>query len=109
MLKFTYFLHHHFPRQLLRYKHFSAGLLSPEDPFPDHSRLIDEQYIKDDPNSSFFLEGSKVPGVGAELERERHRQKVWSLIAKKEVPKMAKMFAMARHNVVTNNKKVINV
>ena len=100
--KFMY----HFPRQLLRYKHFSAGLLSPEDPVPDHSRHIDEQYMKDDHNSSFFLEGSKDPSEGAQLERERHRLKVWSLIAKKEVPKMAKMFAMARHNVVTNNKKV---
>lgn len=92
--------------QLLRYKHFSAGLLSSSDPFPDHSRLIDEQYSnKEDPNASFLIEGG-APGVDAKLERERYRQKIWTLITKKEVPKMAKTFAMSRHNVVTNNKKV---
>lgn len=47
-----------------------------------------------------------MPGDNVQLERERYRQKLWTLIAKKEVPKVAKMFAMARHNVVTNNKKV---
>jgi hypothetical protein len=44
--------------------------------------------------------------VDIKVERERYRQKLWTHIIKKEVPKMAKMYAMSRHNVVTNNKKV---
>lgn len=39
-------------------------------------------------------------------EREQYRVKLWGYIAKKEVPKMAKMFAQARHTILTNNKKV---
>ena len=39
-------------------------------------------------------------------EREQYRVKLWAYIAKKEVPKMAKMFAQARHTILTNNKKV---
>lgn len=84
-------------------------MLSTDDPFPAHSKLIDEQYnsSKDyHPNSGLPLEGGKAPEVDIKVERERYRQKLWSHIVKKEVPKMAKMFAMSRHNVVTNNKKV---
>ena len=50
--------------------------------------------------------GKAPGGVDIKVERERYRQKLWTHIVKKEVPKMAKMFAMSRHNVVTNNKKV---
>ena len=39
-------------------------------------------------------------------EREQYRVKLWAYIAKKEVPKMAKMFAQARHTMLINNKKV---
>lgn len=85
-------------------------MLSTDDPFPDHSKLIDEQYnsSKDfHPSSGLSLDGGKAPGgVDIKVERERYRQKLWTHIVKKEVPKMAKMFAMSRHNVITNNKKV---
>ena len=96
-----------FSAQLLRYKHFSAGMVSSNDPFPEHYKLTDEQYRgKEEGSGGLATDGSKVPGGDIQLERERYRQRVWSLIAKKEVPKMAKMFALSRHNVVTNNKKV---
>ena len=41
-----------------------------------------------------------------EAERAEYQKKLWSYIAKKEVPRMAKVFSQARHTVITNNKKV---
>ena len=39
-------------------------------------------------------------------EREAYREKLWSFIIKKEIPKMAKQFSMARHTAIINCKKV---
>lgn len=41
-----------------------------------------------------------------EKEREQYREKLWAYIAKKEVPRIAKVFSQARHTILTNNKKV---
>jgi len=39
-------------------------------------------------------------------ERAAYREKLWSFIIKKEIPKMAKQFSMARHTTIINCKKV---
>lgn len=40
---------------------------------------------------------------------EDYRQKLWSFIVKKEIPKMAKLFSTSRHNTLVANKKVSNI
>ena len=45
-------------------------------------------------------------GKDREAERAEYQKKLWSYIAKKEVPRMAKVFSQARHTIITNNKKV---
>ena len=48
----------------------------------------------------------EVSGKDREAERAEYQKKLWSYIAKKEIPRMAKLFSQARHTVITNNKKV---
>ena len=43
---------------------------------------------------------------GTEDSKEDNRQKLWSYIVKKEIPKMAKLFSTSRHNTLVANKKV---
>lgn len=38
--------------------------------------------------------------------KEEYRLKLWAFIAKKEVPRMAKLFSTSRHNTLMANKKV---
>lgn len=37
---------------------------------------------------------------------EDYRQRLWTFIVKKEIPKMAKQFNTARHNAIITHKKV---
>ena len=71
------------------------GLLLKDDPYPEHVKAIEEKYHT-------HIDPSREEGVN----KIETRQKLWSFIAKKEIPKMAKQFHTARHNIITNNRKV---
>jgi DNA helicase INO80 len=98
--------------KLWKFRYFSSGLLMDVDHYPEHVRTVDQLIASGEAGRKVAKEiaedqkREEERRRQMEREKERYRLQLWAFIAKKEVPKMAKLFATARHNVTTNAKKV---